>query len=100
MTMTVWETLVDFLLNLLALIEKKYREGLKKKNVKRQFGSYYRKALRVIESCETATQLHGARNFTEYVINSVPAYAKDDEYYRLCSRLRQKITRKMIKFAQ
>jgi len=54
----------------------------------------------VIESCETATQLHGAKNFTEYVINSVPTYAKDDEYYRLCSRLRQKITRKMLKFAK
>ena len=100
MTMTVWATLVDSLLNQLVLIEKKYREGLKKKNVKRQFGSYYRKALRVIDSCETTTQLHGAKNFTEFVINSVPTYAKDDEYYRLCSRLRQKITKKMLKLVK
>ena len=67
--------------------------------MKRQFGSYYRKALKVIDSCKTSTQLKGASNFTEFVINSVPTYAKDDEYYNLCSRLRQKITRKMIKLA-
>ena len=68
--------------------------------MKRQFGSYYRKALRVIDSCETTTQLHGAKNFTEFVINSVPTYAKDDEYYRLCSRLRQKITKKNVKISK
>ena len=66
-------------------------------NKMRQFKSYYRKALKVINSCENIQQLEGARRFTEFVINSVPTYAKDAEYYSLVKALRQKITQKMIK---
>jgi len=65
----------------------------------RQFKSYYRKALKVIDSCENVQQLEGARRFTEFVINSVPTYTKDAEYYSLTQALRKRITQKMIKYS-
>ena len=61
----------------------------------RQFKSYYRKAIKVINSCETLEQAKGARNYVEFVINSVPTYAKESEYYSYISRLREKVYKKI-----
>ena len=61
----------------------------------RQFKSYYRKALKVIDSCETLEQAKGARNYAEFVINSVPTYAKEPKYYSYVSRLRKKAYNKI-----
>ena len=53
----------------------------------RQFKSYYRKGLKVIDSCKTLEQAINARNYIEFIINSVPTYAKDSEYNGYVSRL-------------
>ena len=64
----------------------------------RQFKSHYRKGLKVIDSCKTLEQAINARNYIEFIINSVPTYAKDAEYNGYVSRLRSRVLKKIKQY--
>lgn len=67
--------------------------------------SHYKKALKVIESCENHIQLKGAKNYinnffkfhsTELSSNTVPIFSVDDMVHRMYQRLLIKHAEKSV----